>query len=507
MNINDYRRDFAAYNSAIELAHYKYRAGFQTELHTEPIYDRYGALFTREAIDELQRALDVTHAHRETECAGLRALSGAAHIGYLEVQARALTSERARCESSAHVEWDGQSLPVNSLPKIIANEPTAARRRELTARWSDAISVCDDLRAARFESFQTSARALGFDSYRALFTHITSTDYERLAVSTDALLRQTEAVYTSALAKAAARDLPGIAFSDLEHADHFFFQRMTRLDPFFSPKECLSLYRSAMNGLGIRIERQQNIHIDAETRPLKNPRAACFRINPPDDVRLLLAPIGGVYDYLTLFHEAGHAQHFAWASRDLASRHPEFIYAPNYATTEGYAFLFNYLFLDPLWLAEHGRDIDERQARAIVRDLAILTTHNIRRYCAKLSYEIALHDATHVRSEQLANIYATGQSEATGFRRTPALYLWDVDDGFYAAAYLCAWAFEAGLREHLRTRYGYRWWAARRAGDELIDLWNTASRYTVEELARLIGFGEISFEQLADSLIAAMRED
>ena len=97
--------------------------------------------------------------------------------------------------------------------------------------------------------------------------------------------------------------------------------------------------------------------------------------------------------------------------------------------------------------------------------------------------------------------------EATAFRRSSALYLTDVDQGFYAAAYLRAWAFEAGLREHLLTRHGRRWWAQAVAGDELIDLWNTSSRYTVEELARLIGFGEVSFDLLAETLIAALKED
>ena len=32
MNLSDYRRDFAAYNSAIQLAYYKYRAGFEEVL-------------------------------------------------------------------------------------------------------------------------------------------------------------------------------------------------------------------------------------------------------------------------------------------------------------------------------------------------------------------------------------------------------------------------------------------------------------------------------------------
>ena len=224
-------------------------------------------------------------------------------------------------------------------------------------------------------------------------------------------------------------------------------------------------------------------------------------------MRLLVAPVGGVYDYTVLFHEAGHAQHYGWSSRELVSRHPEFLYPPDHATTEGYAFLLNYLFLDPLWLAEYLPDVSEEHARDIQSSLSLIALHNMRRYCARLSYELLLHESSTVRSEQLANAYAQLQTAATGFRRSPLLYLWDVDDGFYAAAYLRAWAFEVGLREHLRTRYGRRWWASRRAGDELIDLWNTSSRYTVEDLAKLIGFGELSFELLAESLIDALSEE
>lgn len=507
MNTNLYRREFADYSSALELAHYQHRAGLEPELRTKPVYERYGDLFTRPAIDDLQRAFDETPAHQETERAGLRALTGAARIGYLETRAREVTDERARCESMARVRWEGEEIPAHSVPKIVGNEPLAARRRELMARWVDAIETCNDLRAMRMESFQESARTLGFDSYRALFTDITGTDYLQLAETSRKFLERTADAYMAALGRATARDLVGVERDQLQHADFLFFQRMPRLDRFFSARELLSTYDEAMRSLGIFINQQQNIHIDDEQRPLKNARAACFRIRVPDDVRLLLAPIGGVYDYTTLFHEAGHAQHFGWASRELSARYPEFVYSPDNATTEGYAFLLNHLFHDPLWLAEHRSGMSPAQARDITRDLALLATHTARRSCAKLNYEVALYDSPQVQSEQLAATYATLQLEATGFRRAPALYLWDVDDGFYAAAYLRAWAFEASLREHLRTRWGRRWWASRKAGDELIDLWNTASRYRVEELARLVGFGEISFDFLADTLIEVMREE
>jgi hypothetical protein len=507
MKIEDYRRDFAAYNSALELAHYQHRAGFESELRLEPVYDRYGDLFTRAAIDDLVRELAETPQHRETESAGLRALIGAARFGYLQAQAKDLTSERARCESSARIDWKGESLTVYNAPVRIANEPVPAERRELAARWLDALNSCNDLRAARIESFHESSRALGFDSYRQLCTETTDTDYEQLAVATDRFLQHTEPAYMSALARAAALDLPGASFEDLQHSDYFSFERMARLDALFPADELLPTYATAMRGLGIRVEQQRNIKIDDEARPLKNPRAACLRVNPPDDVRLLLSPIGGAYDYRTLFHEAGHAQHLGWSSRELAKRHPEFIYAPDYATTEAFAFLFQHLFLDKIWVAECRRSLSAEQTGDAVRTLALRTTCTVRRFCAKLKYEIALHDSQQVSSEHLAATYTALQTEATGFRRSPALYLTDVDDEFYVAAYLRAWAFEAGLREHLRTRYGRRWWDSHKAGDELIDLWNTSSRYSVEELARMIGFGEISFDLLAETLIAALAEE
>jgi hypothetical protein len=504
MEAAQYRRDFAAYNSKLELAHYEYRAGLDAELRIAPIYERYGELFTREAVESLRIAESNVPAHLETEKSGMRALLGAACIGFMDAQAKELTDECARRESTAYIEWEGETLPSFSVPKRLASESSSVRRRELFSRLVESISEGDDSRAARLESLHQSARVIGFASYRALFTHILGTDFEKLASRADAFLQRTESPYRNSLARVAARDLPDVAPGDLHQADYFFFQRISSLDQFFPARDVMTTYKSAMKGMGIRIEQQTNIHIDIELRPGKHPRASCLRINPPDDVRLITAPIGGAHDYMTLFHEAGHAQHLGWTSRELMTTHPEFIYSPDHATTEGFAFLLNHLFHDPRWLQEHRPGTSAEQAQLIVRDLALLTTHTIRRFCAKLRYDIALHDCTQVRSEGLAATYAALQTEATGFVRSPALYLSDVDDGFYSGSYLRAWAFEAGLREYLRTRYGYRWWASRKAGDELIDLWSTASRYSAEEIARLLGQGELDFDLLAEAWIASM---
>ena len=70
-----------------------------------------------------------------------------------------------------------------------------------------------------------------------------------------------------------------------------------------------------------------------------------------------------------------------------------------------------------------------------------------RRYCAKLLYELELHRSDNARSK--SKRYADLLTAYLGVRYNPADYLFDVDDGFYCARYLRAWAFEAQLRRHL----------------------------------------------------------
>ena len=504
IDTDQYRRDFAAYHSSLEIAHFDYRAGFVGDLRVGPIYERYGHLFTLEAVAALRKAEANVPANLDTEVAGMRALVANACIGFLDTQAKELTDEIAETESSAKVRWQGESLTFFSVPGILANEYSIERRRDLYARWIDCTSENNDLRLARVEGLHRSACELGFGSYRDLFAYAAGTDFDQLAVRANSFLERTETPYINSLDRLIARDLPDIPRHSVQHADFSCIQRLHGLDQYFPARNVMSTYESSMKGLGINVGRQQNIHIDNTSRPLKHSRASCLRVNPPDDVRLLLSPIGGASDYMTLFHEAGHAQHLAWTSRELATRHPEFVYSPDNATTETFAFLLNNLFHDARWVKEHRPGLTDDQSRSIASDLALLGTHALRRQCAKLRYDILLHDSVRVNSEQLAATYAELQNTATGYVRSSALYLSDVDDGFYSSAYLRAWALEAGLREYLRTRYGYRWWASRKAGDELIDLWSTSSRYSVEELSGLLGLGELDFDLLAETCNAAM---
>ncbi|HEX8474302.1 MAG TPA: hypothetical protein VF666_09745 [Pyrinomonadaceae bacterium] len=507
MNPSDYRREYAAFCSALERARHRLHAGHDSEPNLQPIFERYTDLWTREATESLRLAREETPAHLETERAALLALVGAARNLYAEAYARETSDELALCEASARMEWEGERVAAGDVPGRIEVESDAVRRSELAARWFDAIRSCDDLRAARLEAVRESARVLGFDDERRMRQETTGVEDEKVAAGADAFLQRTSSVYHRHLAQWASRELSPQLAAAPKYADSLFFRRMGQLDALFSRRKLQTVYAATMRGLGIRVETQSNIRIDDEARPLKRAGASSFGIDVPDEIYLVVNPQStGARLYRDFFQQAGRAQVWAWASRDVAQRYPEFIYAPDGATREGHALLFGSLFQEAAWHAEQF-GLRETEAKDAARTFALAEMYEIRLCCARLGYGLALRDAADARSEQLAETYATLHTEATGFRYEAATSLFDASEADGASVRLRASLFAAGLREYLRERYGRRWWNARGTGDELIDVWNTASRYRVEELARLIGAGELDFDLLADNLVATMNDE
>lgn len=144
-----------------------------------------------------------------------------------------------------------------------------------------------------------------------------------------------------------------------------------------------------------------------------------------------------------------------------------------------------------------------RDNAEFIRSVMLARLVTVRRYISKLMYELQLHlDEDLARS---ARLYAELQTDATRFKTDSAEFLFDLDDSFYSASYLRAWAFEVSLREYLKTNFGPRWWASRRAGDFLKQIWETGDRHTADEMAAQIGIGPIQFDPLIDEFKNALK--
>ena len=172
----------------------------------------------------------------------------------------------------------------------------------------------------------------------------------------------------------------------------------------------------------------------------------------------MIARHGGRDDYAALFHEAGHTEHYANVEASLPF---EFRYLGDNSVTEGFAFLFEHLTEDPAWLrAVLGADDADGWPPTAGFTRASKFVF-LRRYAAKLSYELELHGGGRrwTRCRRCTHGCWATRWASTG-PRPPTWPTWT--SGYYAANYLRAWAFETHLRGVLVERFGPEWFRVAR---------------------------------------------
>jgi hypothetical protein len=195
-----------------------------------------------------------------------------------------------------------------------------------------------------------------------------------------------------------------------------------------------------------------------------------------------------------LFHEAGHTEHYANVDPALAF---EFRHLGDNTITEAFAFLLQHLIEDSQWLARHLGIGDAEEIAGYARAYRLVY---LRRYCAKLSYELELHGDGNHAWDALAERYSQLLSGALKIEWPSQTFLADVDPGFYCACYLRAWALETHLRRYLRDRFGPAWFESAYAGEALLALWREGQRQTPDELLHGLTGERLDFGVLVEDL-------
>ncbi len=472
------------FSTEVTREYYLNSSGKKDELSLRPIFDAHAWLFERETVDSLLASPRKDRRYPE--------LLRFSVEGYLEQAAASLTEELAQRETSDTVKWEGRDLPYRSIPPVLMNEPDAARRHELESLRAGLTAAQNPLREQRWDVIYARTHELGFPDYEQMVDRLGRLHLRDLSASMSSFLWGTEGTYRERLdanLRAVGVD-PALA----ERSDMGFMFRSPRFDPWFTKERMLPALEETLVGLGIDPRQQSNVIVDAEARPRKSPRAFCAPIRIPQEVMLVIYPHGGQDDYRALFHEAGHAQHFAgtdallpFAERGLGDN----------SVTEGFAFVLEHLVYNPEWLRRRLGLKDTADYMAFSRFHLL---YMLRRYAAKLQYERDLHSGDNVRSR--AKRYADLLTAALGVRHSPEDYLSDLDDAFYCARYLRAWILQAQVRRRLEDLWGGDWFEQPEAGTMLRGLWSGGQRFTAEELLAELGLGGLDaaplIEELAD---------
>jgi hypothetical protein len=413
----------------------------------------------------------------------------------------ALEERQLAWEQQAALDVGGQRIPYLRAGIEVQNAPDRAFRMAVDRARADAVGASlNGIRRDRFHAERDVVRTLvGMEDHVEAVAWLSGMNLARLAEQAVALLDDTRDVYRDALARVTRRRI-GVSPDDLVRSDAGWAFRADAYDAAFPQTELVTTAVRQMREMGLDATECGRVRVDTQERPGKQPRAFCVPVRVPDEVYLVVRPSGGHADYRTFWHELGHAMHFAAvdAQRPFHER-----WLGDNSVTEAFAMLWDHLTLQPAWL-ERYTELGQRgrgaagQTADLQFELAVSELHLLRRYAAKLGYELALHRSDY--GEGMAPEYADRLTAATGFRYVETDYLIDVDPGFYAARYLRAWQLEAALAGTLVDHFDADWFRNPAAGETVRGLMCQGQADPADRVAAAIGAGPLSFVPALDRL-------
>jgi hypothetical protein len=454
---------------------YLHYGGLKDTLDVAQIYERYEELTRLDTAQNMQ--------------GGPTELWRFACEGFLGNLTRAHQERLAKAEAELEATVDGETIPFRMLRSAIANEGDRDRRQRLEA---ERLRLTDEqlnpvyLEAARID--RDAVRQLGAPNYYELYKRF-GFRLDELAAECTELLDRTERQWEE-VADSLLRGRLGIGLADARPWDIARLFRAPEWDAAYKPEQMVPALKETLRDLGIDLDAQANVHLDLEQRQGKHPRAFCAPIEVPGRVMLVIAPIGGRDDWEALFHEAGHAEHYGFTSADLPMEAKRL---GDMAVTEGWASLFQHLVTEPAWL---NRRLDVPRVGQLANEGAVSLLYFARRYSAKLLYEIEFFQADD--PESMRPRYRELLTEALKLPANAESFLSDIDGSFYVIGYLRSWAFEAHMRDFLRSEFGTEWFARREAGGLLRELWSLGQGPTADDLLREVTGADLEMAVVAE---------
>jgi hypothetical protein len=484
LNLDRLRRDGQAFTEDISRESYLAHSGQKPVAELTLIYERYSAILGREAFDFalglFRESEKGTEAHRSARYLVEWQLDSQASRSLV-----ALDEAEIALENSAYVQTaGGRQVQYQAAAIEIANETDRASRLALDdARAAMVEREHAPLRMERLQREKQFIESLGIaPGYNASFEEISGLSLTGLAAECATFLSDTQSMWDETLPYFLRSSL-GIKPSEATRADALALLRASEYDSAFPGGALTESVRKQLTEMGLDPDAGGRIIYDVGDRPGKRSRAFCAPARVPQEVYLVLRPHGGQSDYTTLLHEAGHALHFANAREDYPF---EFRWLGDNSVTESYAMLFDHQMEDPGWLLRYT-ELGKNQMQSFLRMAGFEELHYLRRYCAKLIYEVQAYgdDAT---LGDLPDLYVETLTRATTFQYRTADAFVDFDPRYYSARYLRAWQLQSLLNESLVLKFDADWYRNPAAGPWIVqELWSEGQRETAEEIAARVG--------------------
>jgi len=218
-------------------------------------------------------------------------------------------AQNAALQATVRLPWMKDPVPYKQLDLIVADEKDAGRRAEIEkARSEIQKTVLNPILAEKEAMAQKLARELGYRSYVELSEESRRAQLRPFMVEGKRFLDATDAMFKELLAEVTQREL-GIPAAQLRRSDFNRLFKAPRHERFFPADIAVPSFKAFLAGMGIDFKTVAGteVRVDDAVNPLKEPRAACWGIRVPSDVRINVKPIPGVDIDGTFFVLAGLA--------------------------------------------------------------------------------------------------------------------------------------------------------------------------------------------------------
>ncbi|MFX1516231.1 MAG: M3 family metallopeptidase [Promethearchaeota archaeon] len=261
-----------------------------------------------------------------------------------------------------------------------------------------------------------------------------------------------------------------------EYFDDFYLARARIYSPLnthFEKKNPISAVKGFLSEWGFT-EDLAKIKVDSENREKKSPSAFCFGVQVPNDVRVVFKNVSPFSDYISVFHEFGHAIH-------ATSGNSEDPYWKRYLIPRSVAETFS-IFLEmmlqyPLFLRKE-LGLSEEVIQEVIN----------RRHFMNL-YFLVFYSANSLMKLEFWKRDYTLEQASTRFQELTKRFYWEIpgdywllhhimpDYDLYTPAYLLASIRVKEWINEMIDEYGGEFWKEKQAGAVFRDLAATRGEF------------------------------
>lgn len=245
-------------------------AGLKPEADFQAIYDRHMILQDEEAV------------------AGVREANVPALLEWM-VDLR--VGRRVAPFAERQLAWEQQAMLTvgdRTIPFLRAgiemqNSANRAFRIALDRTWAEvgAAGLSGLLRDRFAAEREVVGAVVGIDDYVDAVAHLSGMNLAKLAAEAEALLRETQGLYTDALGRLTRRRI-GVPLDALMRADSGWTFRADGYDAAFPPTRMVETAVRQMREMGLDATEAGRVRMDTEERPGKQPRAFCVPVLVPE---------------------------------------------------------------------------------------------------------------------------------------------------------------------------------------------------------------------------------